>query len=206
MKLVLSLLPMVYPALRCITTILLVLLIGLPFSSCNRIKTKGHAVIDSAAVFAKEKKEQVAEKLFPHFDAATPDTKYNRQRFREFFDFTPTADVKKLYCYADRMGIDASYWFSFFCADSTAEKIKAGLQLKREQQFSVVRNMSGKIVDTMYYHSNYLQGGLNSSPTSWWDTAFINNHTAYGKVQGHINSYLWHDTKKKRVYFFSFDL
>ncbi|MGG9962716.1 hypothetical protein [Ferruginibacter sp. SUN106] len=206
MELVLSLLPMGNPAFRFVKTIFLLFLYGLTLLSCNRIKRKGHAIIDSATVVVKEKKNLVVEKIFPHFDADTPDTKYNQQRFLEFFEFAPTTDVKKLYCYADRMGIDASYWFSFICADSTVEKIKNKLQLKWDQQFSVVRNMEGKIIDTMYYKSNYLQGGLNSSPTRWWDTAFINNHTAYGKVQGHINSYLWHDSKKKKVYFFSFDL
>ena len=176
--------------------------------SCTQIKRKGDEVIHKAKETVAEKKDVLIDKIIPQFDAATPDTKFNKQRFSEFFEFYPTSDVKNLYCYSDQLGIDASYWFAFECNDSTVQKIisKLRLTIKPKKEYRVTRDISGNVIDSMLtYNGNGLQGGLNSTPTSWWDTAFINKTNPYAKIKENLYWYLYHDTKNKKVYFLTFD-
>jgi len=60
----------------------------------DRIKRKDHEVLDKTKRAVKEKKDQVANKIIARFDATTPDTKFNKEKFQEFFEFYPTPDVK----------------------------------------------------------------------------------------------------------------
>ena len=109
--------------------------------------------------------------------------------FKNFFGFAPTKDVKKLNSYADELGIDASYWLAFNCEDSTVQKIVSALQLKKDSA-----RVSGFI------------GGLNTSPTNWWDTSFILHNTPFYKDEERIFWRLWYDSKQKKAYFLTFDL
>jgi hypothetical protein len=112
------------------------------------------------------------------------------QYFLDFFAFPPTEDVKNINSYADETGIDASYWLAFECEDSTIHKIIANLQLEEHKS-----------------ETQGLYGGLNSSPTSWWDTAFVAHSKPFynENEQDRICSFLWYNNKVKKAYFLTFD-
>lgn len=97
--------------------------------SCNRVKQKSREVVENAKAKLADKKADVEDKIVTHYDAFNPDTRFNKQRFQDLFGFTPTADVKELYCHADEMGIDHDYQFSFSCDTSTVSKIVSRLKL-----------------------------------------------------------------------------
>lgn len=109
--------------------------------------------------------------------------------FKNFFGFSPTKDVKHLNSYADELGIDASYWLAFECEDSTIEKIVLTLQLKKD---------STRIPG--------FTGGLNTKPTSWWDTSFILHSKPFHKDEEKLFWRLWYDANRKKAYFLTFDL
>lgn len=181
---------------------------ALTILSCQQIKSKGHQVATETKEVLNEKKDALVDKLLPQFDAATPDTKSNKQRFFEYFYFYPTSDVTNLYCYSDQLGIDASYWFAFECNDSTIQKIIAKLRLKLEpsQEYITTRDINGNIIDSiLIFNNNGLSGGLNSNPTFWWDTAFINTSRPFIKSEGALYWILWYDKLNKKVYFLTFD-
>jgi hypothetical protein len=118
-------------------------------------------------------------------DSPTP--KVNKNVFFDFFKFEPTPDVRDFNYYADEIGIDASYWISFGCDDSTIQKIHKSLELHEGKE------------------GRGLFGGLNSSPTKWWDTTFIFKAIPYIKVEEPIYWFLWYDKTKKKAYFLTLD-
>ena len=191
--------------LKFLQIIILALTFVVSSFSCDRIKRKGHQALDKSKEVVKEKKDNMSDKIIAKFDASTPDTKFNKKRFLEFFGFHPTSDVKNLYCYSDQLGIDASYWFSFECNDSTAEKIVSKLKLQPDRRYIMMYDSTGKVIDSILDTGNRLSAGLNSSPIDWWDTAFIKKSIPYGKQNGNLHWYLWHDTRNKKVYFLTFD-
>jgi hypothetical protein len=168
-------------------TYLLTLSLILIISSCDRVKNKGHEVVDKTKKEIKDKADDVGDKIISRFDDTKPDTKFNKQRFKEFFGFYPTSDIKNMYAHSDELGIDASYYFAFECADSTVEKIKKSLALS---------------VDTT---GMGFSGGLNSSPTFWWDTTAIQQIKPFSKQKENLYWYLWYDKAKQKVYFLTFD-
>ena len=114
--------------------------------------------------------------------------KTDKQKFHDFFLIYPSKDVKNIDSYSDNLGINASYWLAFDCEDSTIKKITSKLQLTQE------------IVETPG-----LFGGLNTRPTTWWDTAFIYHAKPLSKKEKNLYWYLWYDKKTKRAYFLTFD-
>lgn len=174
--------------------------------SCDRVKKKSMKIITTTKEAVKNKKEALQDKIMPRFDAGAPDTKFNKKRFFEFFRVYPTPDVKNLYCYADQMGIDASYWLAFECNDSTVKKIIDNLQLKPDKQYAFIMDMQGKVIDSIPKDGERLSGGLNSQPAFWWDTTFIKHSEPYGRTEDALCWYLWHDTKNNKVYFLTFDM
>ncbi|MFM2386950.1 MAG: hypothetical protein RL660_1707 [Bacteroidota bacterium] len=111
------------------------------------------------------------------------------QHFEAFMGFAPTADVKNLNSHADEFGIDSSYWLAFECEDSTIDKIISKLQLRESAT-----------------ETEGLIGGLNTHPTSWWDTAFVSHSKPFYKEENRNLWYLWYDSLKKKAYFLTFDL
>ena len=178
---------------------------GVSVISCERIINKKHQAISKAKEKLQSGRDKLENKMLPIFDPLNADSKYNKQRFYEFFDFGPTPDVQNLYCWADRMGIDASYWLSFECHDSTVGKITHNLQLQPDPQFDITCCNADGRMDSILTSGIRLYGGLNSDPMPWWDTAFINKSIPFGKAKGDTRSYLWHDGVKHKVYFLSFD-
>jgi hypothetical protein len=168
--------------------IFLTLTLLLALTSCDRIKRKGHQVVDKTKETLSEKKANLGDKIFAHFDPHHPDTKFNRKRFSEFFKFEPTADVKNIYCYADEMGIDHDYQFAFNCDTSTAKKIVSSLNLKL-----------GEVMD------NNSSNLWHNFP--WWDSAKIETLKPFFRKGDHETYwYLWYDTSKQKAYYFEFDM
>ena len=155
--------------------------------SCGRIRQKGHVVVEAARTKVQEKKEQLADKMSPAFDANTPDTKANKKRFREFFGFDPGVDVRNLYCYdGGVIPLESSYYFGFECKDSTTQRLIDSLHLKKPGQ-------------TLGFG-----GGMFSDPFSWWDTAFINNQQPLSRVEDNRHWNLWYDPSAGKAYIFTY--
>ncbi len=170
------------------TNYILISILLVTFFSCNRIKRKGHEVYEQSKQSMNEKKANLEDKIIAHYNPYEPDTKFNKKRFTEFFMFAPTADVKNIYCYADEMGIDHDYQFSFNCDTTTINKIVSNLNLKQ-----------GQVPD------NYGSGLWHDFP--WWDSSRIEHLKPYFKIGPHETYwYLWFDITKQKAYYFSFDM
>ena len=174
--------------LKLSSTYILTLILFISILSCDRIKRKGHQVVDKTKAAISEKKHNLSDKIIARFDSDTPDTKFNKRRFNEFFKFEPTPDVKEIYCYADEMGIDHDYQFSFYCDTTSLNKIVRSLFLvkgDRPTEFG-----SG------LWHDFF-----------WWDKEKILTLTPYSRKGGHKSYlYLWYDKSKQKAYYFEFDM
>jgi hypothetical protein len=153
------------------------------FSSCNRIKDKGDQLVHDA----EQRSDELVDKVIPHFDCTTPDTRFNRQRFTEFLQIEPTPDVKNIYCCDNRIGIDASYQFAFTCDSATAHRIIQQHQL---------------IADSAAIDCSGLQKDF-----AWWDKQKIASLHSYSReVSPGYYQYFWYDATDRQAYYFDFDL
>ena len=156
--------------------------------SCNRIKKEVHKVASTTTKRIAERKSNLRDKIIAHYDPYHSDTKFNKKRFSEFFKFYPTPDIKNIFCYADEMGIDHSYQFSFTCDSSAINKIVTNLKLNR----GVIDGNNGS-------------GFWQNFP--WWDSSKIEKLEPFSKKEEHESySYLWYDSSNKKAYYFSFDM
>ena len=156
--------------------------------SCQRIKNEGHQVVNKTKQTITEKKSDLGDKIIAHYDSYIPDTKFNKKRFSEFFMFYPSSDVKNIYCYADEMGIDHEYQFSFNCDTMTINKIISNLNLKK-----------GTVDE------NNSSGLWHNFP--WWDSSKIEKLKPFSKKGSNETYwYLWYDASKQKAYYFSFDM
>jgi hypothetical protein len=112
------------------------------------------------------------------------------QHFHRLIGFPPNEDVKELNVYANELGIDASYWISFKCHDSTVKKIVNQLRLKERK--NVHRGMFG---------------GLNSEPTKWWDTSFVFQAKPFERIDedARLFWYLWYNKNNNMAYLLTGD-
>jgi hypothetical protein len=133
----------------------------------------------------KRKSDDISDKVVAKFDPIHPDTKFNKKRFAEFFGFSPTRDVTSLYCYSDELGIDASYYFSFTCSETTLQKIKDNLKLTND---STLTELGG-------FDLNY----------HWWHKDKIKAIKPLTRQEGSLYWYLWYDKDNGQVYFLTFD-
>jgi hypothetical protein len=134
----------------------------------------------------KRKSDDLSDKVVAEFDPIHPDTRFNKKRFTEFFGFSPTQDVTNLYCYSDELGIDASYYFSFKCNETTLQKITEDLKLTNDLT-SV--GLGG-------FDLNY----------DWWDNDKIEAIRPLTRQDGSLYWYLWYDKENGQVYFLTFDI
>lgn len=156
--------------------------------SCDRIKKESRKVIDKTQQTVAEKKSDLRDKIIAHYDPYHPDTKFNKKRFSEFFMFDPTPDVKNIYCYADEMGIDHDYQFSFNCDTLTVNKIISNLNLKK----GIIDDNNGSGL----WHN-----------FSWWDSSEIEKLIPFSRKGAHETyQYLWYDTSGQKAYYFLFDM
>jgi hypothetical protein len=156
--------------------------------SCDRIKDKGKRIADKTEEKAKDKSEELIDKVAPHFDAHKPDTKFNKERFKDFLQVELTPDVKNIYCFDDAIGIDADYQFSFNCDTSTARKIIEKHKLT---------------LDTAT--TDYAFGLQNDF--DWWDKKKIEKLDLYSwKGDQQYFKYFWYDKSEQKAYYFDFDM
>ena len=166
-------------------SILVLLLIT---TSCRRIKNKSEELATQAKEKIKNKTTTLIDKVVPHFDAYQPDTKFNKERFREFIQIEQTTDVKNIYCFGDAIGTDADYMFSFHCDSTTARKIIEKHQLTLDK----------KTTDYAF--------GLQHD-FEWWDRKKIQKLDLYSWHDEHqYFKYFWYDGKEHKAYFFDFDM
>ena len=147
------------------------------FVSCNQIQDK-----------VKDEFKTQSDKFFPKYDHNLPDSENNKQRFEDFFGFAPTSDVDSIFCFADEIGIDHDYSFSFNCNQTTIHKICNNLKLTNDSIFSTDF--------TSLFHD-----------LKWWDKDKIKKLKPYWTVNEHQTHYfLWFDSTKAKAFYFEFDL
>lgn len=125
--------------------------------------------------------------VWPVFDSQTPDTKYNQQRFKHFAQVDITPDVKNIYCSADRIGIDATFQFSFNCNSQTAQRIIAANKLVAADS-----TVSGQNAIGIEYN--------------WWNIAHINSMPRYYRIENDWHRYFWYDTASSTAWLLDFDM
>jgi hypothetical protein len=98
--------------------------------SCDRVKRKGHEVVDKteetlneAKQKAAKKKDQLIDKVFPTYDHDKADTENNRKRFKEHLQIDLTSDIKNIYAFGDFFGADYKVLVAFTCDKATIDKI-----------------------------------------------------------------------------------
>lgn len=158
-------------------------------TSCRRAKKKAEQATSTAKAIIREKKSDISDKIVAHYDAYQPDTRFNKVRFTEFFHFSPTPDVREIYCHADEMGIDHDYQFTFYCKPITARKIIDSLLLN---QRGPLDNNTGN----GFWH-----------PFPWWDSLQITKLQPWSaKGPNASYQYFWYDSSSNKAYYFSFDM
>ena len=162
---------------------LIAICLTLSVASCDEVRRKKNAVVNRVRIKVNDK----VDAFFPNFDHTTPNTRYNRKRFTEFFGFIPPHEIDSLYTYADEFGIDASYYIAFKCNAQTYQMIIDSLQL---------------LPDT----TNMTFGGGFNLPYAWWNTEHIEELKPYSKVEGNIYWYLWYDPELEKAYFMTYDI
>ncbi|MCC2547583.1 hypothetical protein LJY25_14090 [Hymenobacter sp. BT175] len=157
-------------------------LLGLGWVSCDQVRESRQELSQKIRQQAADKQDQ----LLPRFDARTPDTESNRRRFAEFLDMNPPAGVRRLYCYADELGADATYALAFESGPATTRAIIQRLGLQPD---TTGLAFSGQLLVEQ----------------AWWDQVAIARAKPYSKREGRVSSYLWRDEKTARTYFLTFD-
>lgn len=167
--------------------LIFILLSLLLLPACQKIKNKSKEITNQTQQTLKEKSKDLSDKVLPHFDAYQPDTKFNKERFKDFLQVDLTPDIKNIYCFDDAIGIDADYQFSFNCDTSTAARIikKHSLTLDKET-------------------TDYAFGLQNDFP--WWDKKKIEKLELHSWKDDQYYKYFWYDTKEQKGYYFDFDM
>jgi hypothetical protein len=122
------------------------------------------------------------------FDSKIPDTKSNKKRFKEFFGFDPTNDVKDIYCFFDPLGFDPLYQLAFSCDKNTVLRIADELNLSKPQSESFQTSIQQEF--------------------PWWHKADIDNLEPLMKINDDRDYYyfLWYDTISKKAYYLEYDM
>lgn len=158
---------------------LFIILLVVPsvFGRCTRIKVK-----------VKSTAKDAIDKVHPVFDATTPDTKYNKERFKEFFSVPLSVDVKDIYCNAERLGQDATYQFAFSCNKHTAQQI----------------------IDVNHFARPDAQSGnysfSNLTEFDWWQQKGIDSLPLFTRHQDDLFRYFWYDSIRGKAYYLDFDI
>ena len=169
-------------------TIYILIILTLTFYSCDRIKNKGQELADKTEEKFKDKSKDLVDKVVPHFDAYKADTKFNKERFKDFLQVELTNDIKNIYCFDDAIGIDADYQFSFNCDSST------------------VRRIVDKHKLTLDTETTDFAFGLQND-FDWWDKKKIEKLKLYSWKGDHqYFKYFWYDNKEQKAYYFDFDM
>ena len=81
------------------TFYILTIILACTIVSCHKIKNKGQKLTEKAEEKVKGKSKDLFNKVIPHFDAYKPDTKFNKERFKDFLKVDLTSDIKNIYCF-----------------------------------------------------------------------------------------------------------
>ncbi len=180
--------------LRLTNYILAIALLATLFS-CNRLKRKGHEVVDKTHEKVSEtkqkvsdKKGQLVDKVFPTYDNVKPNTENNKKRFKEHLQVDLTDDIKSIYAYGDFIGVDYMVLISFSCDNSTIEKIIATKKMKLT---------TSKDDDGLIFLDEF----------KWWDKNKIELLEPYkvGK-EAEYWQYLWYDRNSKTAFYEEYSL
>lgn len=156
--------------------------------SCDRIRNKGKKLADKTEQKVTDKSKDIVDIVIPRFDAYEPDTKYNKERFKDFLKIDLTQDIKNIYCFDDAIGIDADYMFSFNCDSTTVKRIIEKHQLK---------------LDTTT--TDYAFGLQHDF--KWWDKEKIEKLDLYSWQSEHqYFKYFWYDKTEQKAYYFDFNM
>lgn len=156
--------------------------------SCDRIKNRGHFVLDKTKSHIRSGRDAAIDNVFPIFDSYQPDTKFNKKRFYDFFGFAPTPDVKNIYCFNDQIGIDSKFLFSFTCNENSV--------------FSIVRHLNLTKSDKPDNSSIGLWQRF-----SWWDSTKIVTLNPYVRNDSsRFYIYLWYDKDQQKAWYIDFDM
>lgn len=121
-----------------------------------------------------------------NFSIDTPDTKGNIRGFKSIIDVPKTDDVKDIYFFADELGFEPLYQFSFSCDISTINRIINEHKLKKIQK-----------------DPNDIPIGVGQK-FKWWDCMFVdtlNLHwSRFDTTANHVID-LWYDSKNSRGYY-----
>jgi hypothetical protein len=167
---------------------ILTIMYYLTIVSCDSIQNKGKEIVNKTEEKVKAKSEELANKVVPQFDAYNADTKFNKERFKDFLQIELSSDVKNIYCFDDAIGIDADYMFSFNCFETTAKKIIEKHQLKLDK--------------TITDYAFGLQHDFD-----WWNKEKIEKLDLYSFQGEHQHfKYFWYDKTEEKAYYFEFDM
>ncbi|RYZ43527.1 MAG: hypothetical protein EOP49_27860 [Sphingobacteriales bacterium] len=176
-----------YPAKQFLTC----LFVALALLSCDRLAKKGSSVANRVKDAAARKMEDAEDKAIAKFEPGTPDTRFNKKRFAEFFKFAPGPDVRNIYCYADRMGIDSKFQFGFACDTSTLNRIILAERLHKAAP------------EDGYEFSRLLE------PTefSWWQNKDLESRTPFLRNDNErAYTCLWYDTTLGKAWYLTYDM
>jgi hypothetical protein len=167
---------------------LLICVIGLQIIACHKVKKQASSIVVVAVDKLAQQKEKAVDKIIPQFDAYKADSKFNKERFKEFIQIEQGSDIKNIYCYADNIGIDASFQFAFSCDSTSAQKIIDKHHLVAATKASL---------------DSY---GLQKE-FDWWKITRIKSLPLYTHEDEHqYYQYFWYDKANKQGYYLDFDM
>lgn len=157
--------------LRSKLIILLCTIIAL--DACQRIKRKGADLVDN---------------VLPTYNTATPDTYYNKKRFKEYLKVELTDDIKNIYADGDHMGIDYYVRMTFYCSEETIARIVKVKKLK-------LYNKKDRVTLSSLHNLN------------WWDADKLKLMAPYTyEVEGQYYENLWYDAVNRQAYYLEYSL
>lgn len=163
--------------------------------SCDRIKSKGDAVVDKTKQAASETKQKISDKannlgdkVFPTYDNGKADTENNKKRFKEHLQIDLTSDIRNIYAYGDFLGADYKVLIAFTCDQATIDKVIA---VKKMQL------TTSKDDDGLFFLDEF----------KWWDKDKIELLEPYkvGK-EAEYWQYLWYDPKTRQAFYEEYSL
>ncbi|MGC4103826.1 hypothetical protein [Ferruginibacter sp.] len=124
--------------------------------------------------------------LFVDYDIDKPDTKSNRERFKDYLKIDINENVKEVFCYADFLGADYKIQMSFKCDTATVNKIISVNKLYK-QDFRGGRNLD------------------NQFP--WWNEKRIDSIRPYiMSIEDELYKFLWFDPQSGKAYYLEYSL
>jgi len=177
----------------------LVLIIACTMLACNRVSDKGRELTGKVAKMAREKAMPVMDSVLSKLErrrrkyiGTTPDSTANRELYTDFFDASPTPDVKldtTFHVYSDYIGIDFTEQLSLQCSEETALRLMKQLQL---------RSATGKDLIAYGFRDDLY----------WWNADCLEKLDAWCLINEDKGSYqyAWYDQARHTFYYLNFSM